>query len=186
MKGAGLTQGAFYKQFASKEDLSAQAATRALEIALNRWKAAAEDNPKDPLGEVLAFYLSMEHRAERKDGCPVAALGCRCCEARRRAKGVIRSRDQGTAQDTRRLDWRHASRRVQRQGNGRFSRRWSVRWSSREQSTTPISLGAFSTRPPIRCVQLPPKKDPESVDPPRVSGEVSAARKVSPRRQIGD
>ena len=75
MKGAGLTQGAFYKQFASKEDLSAQAASRALEVALNRWKAAAEDNPRDPLGEVLAFYLSMEHRAKRKDGCPVAALG---------------------------------------------------------------------------------------------------------------
>ena len=75
MGGAGLTQGAFYKQFASKDDLSAHAVSRALEIALNRWKAAAEDNPKDPLGEVLAFYLSMEHRAERRDGCPVAALG---------------------------------------------------------------------------------------------------------------
>jgi TetR/AcrR family transcriptional regulator, transcriptional repressor for nem operon len=75
MKGAGLTQGAFYKQFASKQDLSAQAASRALEIAFSRWKAAAEDNPKDPLGEVLAFYLSMEHRAKRKDGCPVVALG---------------------------------------------------------------------------------------------------------------
>ena len=75
MEGAGLTQGAFYKQFASKDDLSAQAASRALEIALNRWRAAAEDNPQDPLGEVVAFYLSMEHRAERRDGCPVAALG---------------------------------------------------------------------------------------------------------------
>lgn len=75
MKGAGLTQGAFYKQFASKDDLSARAATRALENALDRWKGAAEDNPQDPLGEVLAFYLSMEHRAKRKDGCPVAALG---------------------------------------------------------------------------------------------------------------
>jgi TetR/AcrR family transcriptional repressor of nem operon len=75
MKGAGLTQGAFYKQFASKDDLSAQAASRALELALDRWKAAAEENPQDPLGEVLAFYLSMEHRAKRKDGCPVAALG---------------------------------------------------------------------------------------------------------------
>ena len=75
MEGAGLTQGAFYKQFASKDDLSAQAASRALEIALNRWRAAAEDNPQDPLGGVVAFYLSMEHRAERRDGCPVAALG---------------------------------------------------------------------------------------------------------------
>ena len=33
MAGAGLTQGAFYKQFASKEDLAAQASKRALERA---------------------------------------------------------------------------------------------------------------------------------------------------------
>ena len=75
MKGAGLTQGAFYKQFASKEDLAAQASRRALESAFRRWSAAAAANPQDPLGAVIAFYLSMEHRAERMDGCPVVALG---------------------------------------------------------------------------------------------------------------
>ncbi len=75
MKGAGLTQGAFYKQFASKEDLVAQASRRALESAASRWSAAAAADPEDPLGAVIAFYLSMEHRAERMDGCPVVALG---------------------------------------------------------------------------------------------------------------
>jgi TetR/AcrR family transcriptional repressor of nem operon len=75
MKGAGLTQGAFYKQFASKEDLAAQASRRALESASRRWSAAAEANPKDPLGAVIALYLSMGHREERGDGCPVVALG---------------------------------------------------------------------------------------------------------------
>jgi TetR/AcrR family transcriptional repressor of nem operon len=75
MKGAGLTQGAFYKQFASKEDLTAQASRRALESASSRWSDAAAANPDDPLGAVIAFYLSMEHREERMDGCPVAALG---------------------------------------------------------------------------------------------------------------
>jgi TetR/AcrR family transcriptional repressor of nem operon len=75
MKGAGLTQGAFYKQFASKEDLAVQASKRALESASRRWSAAAEANPKDPLGAVVAFYLSMGHREERMDGCPVVALG---------------------------------------------------------------------------------------------------------------
>ena len=118
MEGAGLTQGAFYKQFASKDDLSAQAASRALEIALNRWKAAAEDNPQDPLGEVIAFYLSMEHRAEKEGRLPGCGARLRCCEARRRAEGVIRSRDQRTARNARLLDWRHPSRGVQRQGNG--------------------------------------------------------------------
>jgi TetR/AcrR family transcriptional repressor of nem operon len=75
MAGAGLTQGAFYKQFASKEDLEAQASRRALESATGRWSAAAAANPADPLGAVIAFYLSMDHRKERMDGCPVVALG---------------------------------------------------------------------------------------------------------------
>lgn len=75
MKGAGLTQGAFYKQFESKDDLAAQASSRALESAFRRWSAAAATNPKNPLGAVMAFYLSLEHRDERLDGCPVVALG---------------------------------------------------------------------------------------------------------------
>jgi TetR/AcrR family transcriptional regulator, transcriptional repressor for nem operon len=75
MKGAGLTQGAFYKQFASKDDLATQASERAFERGLQRWTAAAEANPKDPLGAVSALFLSMGHREERGDGCPVVALG---------------------------------------------------------------------------------------------------------------
>ena len=75
MEGAGLTHGAFYKQFASKDDLAAQASRRALEDSSRRWSAAAEANPQDPLGEVIAFYLCMAHRVERMDGCPVVALG---------------------------------------------------------------------------------------------------------------
>jgi TetR/AcrR family transcriptional regulator, transcriptional repressor for nem operon len=75
MEGAGLTQGAFYKQFASKEDLATQASGRALESATRRWSAAVAANPKDPLGAVIAFYLSTEHREEKMDGCPLVALG---------------------------------------------------------------------------------------------------------------
>src|SRR6266496_2701703 len=75
MERAGLTHGAFYKQFASKDDLATQASRRALESASRRWSAAAEADPQDPLGAVLAFYLGMGHRGERMDGCPVVALG---------------------------------------------------------------------------------------------------------------
>ncbi len=75
MKGAGLTQGAFYKQFASKEDLAAQASRRAWESAFNRWSAAVAAEPEDPIGAVMAFYLSMGHREEKMDGCPLVALG---------------------------------------------------------------------------------------------------------------
>jgi len=75
MEAAGLTQGAFYKQFASKDDLAAQASKRALESISGRWSAAAESNPEDPLGAVVALYLSMGHREQRGAGCPVVALG---------------------------------------------------------------------------------------------------------------
>src|SRR3954469_14246303 len=75
MKGARLTQGAFYKQFASKEDLAAQASRRALESVSSRWSAAAAANPKDPLSAVMAIFLSTDHREERMDGCPIVALG---------------------------------------------------------------------------------------------------------------
>lgn len=75
MEAAGLTQGAFYKQFASKDDLAAQASARALENVTRRWSDAAEANPNDPLGAVIAFYLSMGHCDETGDGCPVVALG---------------------------------------------------------------------------------------------------------------
>ena len=92
MKGAGLTQGAFYKQFASKEDLAAQASKRALESAFNRWSAAAAANPKDPLGAVMAFYLSMEHRDARMEGCPIVALGS---DAARQGAGVKASFEAG-------------------------------------------------------------------------------------------
>jgi TetR/AcrR family transcriptional regulator, transcriptional repressor for nem operon len=75
MEGAGLTQGAFYKQFTSKEDLAVEASRRALESASGRWSDAAAQNPDDPLGAVLAFYLSGDHREEKMDGCQTVALG---------------------------------------------------------------------------------------------------------------
>jgi TetR/AcrR family transcriptional regulator, transcriptional repressor for nem operon len=92
MEGAGLTQGAFYKQFTSKDDLVAQASRRALESAFHRWSAAAAANPQNPLSSVVAFYLSMKHCAERMDGCPVVALGS---DAARQGKDVKASFEAG-------------------------------------------------------------------------------------------
>lgn len=96
MKGAGLTQGAFYKQFASKADLAAQASTRALEIGYRRWSDAAASSPEDPLGAVIGFYLSSDHRAERMNGCPIAALGS---DAARQSIDVKASFEAGIRQD---------------------------------------------------------------------------------------
>ncbi|THV19743.1 TetR/AcrR family transcriptional regulator [Peteryoungia ipomoeae] len=74
MKGAGLTQGGFYKQFESKDDLAALASRRAMESATRRWSSVAASSP-DPLQGVIELYLSAGHRGETGDGCPLVALG---------------------------------------------------------------------------------------------------------------
>lgn len=74
MKGAGLTQGGFYKQFESKDDLAALASRRAMESATRRWSSAAASS-SNPLHAVVDFYLSAGHRGEMGDGCPLVALG---------------------------------------------------------------------------------------------------------------
>lgn len=75
MKGAGLTQGGFYKQFTSKEDLVKQAVRRSMEVATRRWSDASAANPETRLEAVISFYLSLEHVQERGQGCPLVALG---------------------------------------------------------------------------------------------------------------
>lgn len=74
MKGAGLTQGGFYKQFESKDDLAAKASRRAMEGATRRWADAAAGNAVQ-LEAILNLYLSLGHRDEIGDGCPLVALG---------------------------------------------------------------------------------------------------------------
>ncbi|MBY5750930.1 TetR/AcrR family transcriptional regulator [Rhizobium leguminosarum] len=91
MKGAGLTQGGFYKQFASKDDLAALASRRAMESATRRWSTAAA-NSSDPLEAVMAFYLSSDHRGEKSEGCPLVALGS---DAARQSKEVRRPFEDG-------------------------------------------------------------------------------------------
>jgi TetR/AcrR family transcriptional repressor of nem operon len=92
MEGAGLTQGAFYKQFDSKEDLVAEASERAMECATARWSKAAAANPEDPLGAVIGFYLSKGHRKEKMEGCPLVALGA---DAARQSANVKASFEAG-------------------------------------------------------------------------------------------
>lgn len=74
MKGAGLTQGGFYKQFESKDDLAALASRRAMESATRRWSSVAASS-SNPLQAVVDLYLSTGHRGETGDGCPLVALG---------------------------------------------------------------------------------------------------------------
>ncbi|MHC1551519.1 TetR/AcrR family transcriptional regulator [Phyllobacterium sp. K27] len=91
MKGAGLTQGGFYKQFSSKDDLAALASRRAMESATRLWSAAAATS-SNPLEAVMEFYLSPGHRGEKADGCPIVALGS---DAARQSEEVRRPFEDG-------------------------------------------------------------------------------------------
>lgn len=76
MKEAGLTHGAFYAHFASRESMLAEAAGRA---CLESAAAAANVVDSAPSGMALASmisaYLSREHFEHAEIGCPLAALG---------------------------------------------------------------------------------------------------------------
>ena len=73
MKNAGLTHGGFYGHFSSKEDLMAQACTRALGRSVEKWeKLSGKDRP---LSVIVQAYLSKRHRDDRGDGCVLASLG---------------------------------------------------------------------------------------------------------------
>ena len=75
MKEAGLTHGGFYGHFSSKEDLIAEASTRALMRSLAVLSKVAERAPGDPLSAVAEAYLTSRHRDNPGAGCLLAALG---------------------------------------------------------------------------------------------------------------
>lgn len=71
MKAAGLTHGAFYAHFASKEELEAQA----VECAFAQSASTLMANARDPKLAFLETYLSAAHRDHPGIGCVIAALG---------------------------------------------------------------------------------------------------------------
>jgi AcrR family transcriptional regulator len=76
MKAAGLTHGAFYAHFESREAMLAEAADRA-GAESNTFAASviAAAPPEQALQALMQAYLSKEHLAGIETGCPVSALG---------------------------------------------------------------------------------------------------------------
>src|SRR3954462_7558598 len=72
MSDAGLTNGAFYAHFASKEDLVANLLAEQLRAQRESFRAAPSD--RAGLESLIRAYLSPEHRDQCADGCPSAAL----------------------------------------------------------------------------------------------------------------
>jgi TetR/AcrR family transcriptional repressor of nem operon len=76
MKEAGLTHGAFYAHFASREAMLAEAAARACtDSASIAADAVASVPPEQALTYMLHAYLSRENLAQVERGCPLVALG---------------------------------------------------------------------------------------------------------------
>ena len=69
MKEARLTHGGFYGHFVSKEALMTEAMAQAI------GRSTAWQERLGSLSELVTGYLSDRHRADRANGCAVAALG---------------------------------------------------------------------------------------------------------------
>ncbi|MHA5053896.1 TetR/AcrR family transcriptional regulator [Streptomyces sp. SD15] len=73
MKDAGLTNGAFYAHFASKDDLVTVAIADQLKVQAESVVARAAPG-RAGLEQIVRRYLSPQHRDSLGDGCPNAAL----------------------------------------------------------------------------------------------------------------
>jgi TetR/AcrR family transcriptional repressor of nem operon len=88
MKEAGLTHGAFYAHFESREAMLAEAAGQACAESAAAVAEVVSGVPADKtLEAMLRAYLSKEHLENAELGCPLAALGS---ETSRQAADVRR------------------------------------------------------------------------------------------------
>ena len=90
---AGLTHGALYAQFSSKEELAAEALAHGMSEMLSR--ARARGGEDGTLADSLRIYLRKKHRDSLATGCPLAASGS---EVARQDKAVSRSFTDGFSQ----------------------------------------------------------------------------------------
>lgn len=76
MQAAGLTHGGFYRHFASKEALVAEATAAAFASIAERFERdVSKAGPEPTLRHYVADYLSLAHVANPAVGCPIAAYG---------------------------------------------------------------------------------------------------------------
>lgn len=76
MQAAGATHGGFYRHFASKDELVAEAASAAFTEIVQRLQSYAErEGPPAALLRYVREYLSEEHLENPGIGCPIATYG---------------------------------------------------------------------------------------------------------------
>jgi TetR/AcrR family transcriptional regulator, transcriptional repressor for nem operon len=91
MQAAGLTHGAFYSHFKSKDELVAHACAHALAHTDESWRTAPS-----PTNRLARLYLADDHCVNRAGGCAFAALGSEVVrqtdDARRAVRDALRER----------------------------------------------------------------------------------------------
>lgn len=85
-EAVGLTHGAVYSQFGSKEAIAVEAIHLALMRSMHLWQRTAQGKGRKRIfPAIVRGYLSREHRDSAGQGCVVAALGS---EIARRSRAV--------------------------------------------------------------------------------------------------
>jgi TetR/AcrR family transcriptional repressor of nem operon len=87
-KEAGLTHGALYAQFSSKEELAAEA----LKYGLSRgrdWLLANAEDAESPVSSYLDSYLSKAHRDQMSRGCAMAASASELARQDKKTSAVL-------------------------------------------------------------------------------------------------
>src|SRR5205807_4065170 len=87
MKDAGLTHGGFYRHFASRDELAAEAIERALREGARAVEAVANTR-KSPLTALVDAYLSAAHRDDLATSCAVTTLAADVARCNDRARSA--------------------------------------------------------------------------------------------------
>ena len=88
MAAVGLTGGAFYSHFGSKNELFAALVERELENS-NDMLAGTPDSPPDHVAKCLRSYLSSAHALHPETGCLLPTLGAEIARADPAIKTVV-------------------------------------------------------------------------------------------------
>jgi len=92
MKEAGLTVGGFYKHFASRDELVAEALASSTSSWRRRSEAAAASGQFLPYDRLVAEYLTEEHRDKTGAGCMFAALSGDIARSGKRTRAMATDR----------------------------------------------------------------------------------------------
>ncbi len=131
MAAAGLTHGGFYRHFASKDQLVAEACSKTLlSLIASLESRISGRSPEKALPLLLDIYVSRAHRNQPRTGCPLAALGS------------ARSRSTVDGDRRRHGGRRHAGPHCARLANFRFCPGWDARLYRPIRAAVAIAISA--------------------------------------------